>query len=126
RPELANDSRFSTEAARRENHDAIDEIIGAWTRGVPKIEAMERLQGAGVPAGAVLDGRDLHFDPHLKERGLLETLEFPEERNMGGKRLIIGRPWKFGKMPLHVRGPAPTFGQHNREVVCDILGYDEA
>lgn len=126
RPELATDPRFATEAARRANHDAIDEIIGQWTRGVTKIEAMERLQAAGVPAGAVLDGRDLHFDPHLKARGLLEKLKFPKEREMGSCRPIIGRPWRFSRMPLAVRGPAPTFGQHNREVLRGILGYEES
>jgi crotonobetainyl-CoA:carnitine CoA-transferase CaiB-like acyl-CoA transferase len=126
RPELAGDQRFATEAARRENHDAIDEIITAWTTGVTKIEAMERLQAAGVPAGAVLDGRDLHFDPQLKARGFLEAVEYPKERGMGPRRLIIGRPWRFSKMPLHVRGPAPAFGQHNSEVLGEVLGYDEA
>lgn len=125
-PELATDARYATEAARRENHDAIDELITAWTKGLGKIEAMERLQAAGVPAGAVLDGRDLHFDPQLKARGLLETVEFPPERGIGSRRIIVGRPWRFSKMPLHVRGPAPTFGQHNREIVQGLLGYDEA
>ena len=126
RPELATDPRFATEPARRAHHDAIDEIIGQWTRSVTKIEAMERLQAAGVPAGAVLDGRDLHLDPHLKARGLLETVEFPREREMGSRRPIIGRPWRFSGMPVAVRGPAPTFGQHNCEVIRGILGYGES
>ena len=125
-PELAADQRYSTEAARRANHDAIDAIIARWTATVTKIEAMERLQAAGVPAGAVLDGRDLHFDPHLKARGLVEMVRFPEEREMGPCRPIIGRPWKFSAMSLTVRGPAPTFGQHNREVLREVLGYDES
>jgi len=126
RPELAADARYATEAARRSNHDAIDEIIGHWSRGVSKIDVMERLQTAGVPAGAVLDGRDLHFNPHLQARGLLETVQFPKERQMGSKRPIIGRPWNFSAMQPSVRGPAPTFGQHNREVLRDTLGYDES
>ena len=126
RPELADDPRYATEAGRREHHDALDEIISAWTATVDKYEAMERLQGAGVPAGAVLDGKDLHFDPQLKARGLLETVEYPPERKMGPRRIIVGRPWKFSAMSPYVKGPAPTFGQHNREVLQGLLGYDEA
>ena len=45
---------------------------------------------------------------------------------MGSQRPIIGRPWHFSRMRLSVQGPAPTFGQHNREVLRDILGYDES
>lgn len=126
RPELASDQRFATVAARRANHDVIDVIIEGWTQGVTKIEAMERLQAAGVPAGAVMDGRDLHLDPQLKARGLLEMVNYPKERGMGSRRLIVGRPWRFSNMPMHVRGPAPTFGQHNREILRETLGYDES
>ena len=126
RPELASDPRYATAAGRRANHDAIDQIVGRWTANLSKTEAMERLQAAGVPAGAVLDGRDLHFDPQLQHRGLLEWVAFAPERNMGDRRLIIGRPWHLGNEHLQVRGPAPTFGQHNRHVLRDMLGYDDA
>ena len=125
-PELANDQRFATEAARRENHDAIDAVITRWTMAMTKIEAMERLQAAGVAAGAVLDGRELHFDPQLKARGLVEMVEFPEERGMGPRRPLLGRPWKFSAMPLTIKGPAPAYGQHNGEVLREILGYDDS
>ena len=123
---LAGDPRFSTAVARRANHDAIDVIITQWTTTVTKIEAMERLQAAGVAAGAVLDGRDLHFDPHLKARGLVEMVPYPEERGMGPRRPLIGRPWKFSANPLSITGPAPAYGQHNGEVLREILGYDES
>ena len=125
-PELASDQRFVTEAARRANHDEIDALVTRWTKTVSKIDAMERLQAAGVPAGAVLDGRDLHFDPHLKARGLVEMVEFPEEREMGLRRPLLGRPWKFSANPLSIKGPAPAYGQHNGEVLREILGYDES
>lgn len=122
---FASDPRFATETARRANHDAIDEAIGQWTATLDKIEVMERLQAAGVPAGAVLDGRDINLDPQMRHRGLLEWIDYPEERKMGGRRLVIGRPWRFGGQDMTVRGPAPTFGEHNRHVLRDILGYDE-
>jgi crotonobetainyl-CoA:carnitine CoA-transferase CaiB-like acyl-CoA transferase len=125
RPELAADARFASNDARMVHHDEIDSIIGAWTRHLTKYEAIERLQHAGVPAGAVFDVRDMHLDPHLRSRGLLETVQFPPERGIG-KRRIIGRPWRLSKTKLAVRGPAPTLGQHNREVLQGILGYSDA
>ncbi len=125
RPELAADERFATNGARMANHDEIDTIIGAWMAGQTKIAAMERLQAAGVPAGAVFDARDLHLDPHIKARGLLETVTYPPEREIG-KRVVIGRPWRFSKLPLAVRGPAPQLGEHNHEVLGGLLGYSPA
>jgi crotonobetainyl-CoA:carnitine CoA-transferase CaiB-like acyl-CoA transferase len=123
---LAHDPRYSTAAARRANHDAIDQMITRWSSTQTKNDAMQRLQAVGVPAGAVLDGRDLNFDPQLKARGLVEMVEFPKEREMGPRRPLLGRPWKFSANPLTITGPAPAYGGHNGEVLREILGYDES
>ncbi len=122
RPELESDERFLSNEARIAHHDEIDAVIGAWTARQDKFAVMERLQAAGVPAGAVFDARDLNLDPHLRSRGFLETLDFPPERGIG-KRQIIGRPWRLGKTPLRARGPAPTLGQNNRAILEGLLGY---
>ena len=126
RPELATDARFATNDARMANHDAIDAIIGAWMQGQTKFAAMELLQAAGVPAGAVFDARDLHFNDHVQARGLLESVAYPPERQMGKRRKVIGRPWKLSKMPLAVRGPGPRLGEHNQEILGGVLGYSPA
>ena len=125
REELARDARFASNDARMANHDGIDPIIAAWTDGFSKTEVMERLQHAGVRAGAVFNARDMHLDPHSKARGLLETVEFPPERGLG-KRVIIGRPWRLSRTPLATRGPGPMLGQHNREILQGVLGYGDA
>jgi hypothetical protein len=52
-------------------------------------------------------------------------VRFKPEREMGDRRLIIGRPWKFGKEDVKVRAPAPRFGEHNRDVLSNILHYDD-
>jgi len=125
RPGLAGDPRFASNDARMRNHDAIDGIISAWMAGVSKFAAMDTLQAAGVRAGAVFNGRDIHLDRHSRARGLMEKVQFPPERNIG-ERLMIGRPWKLNRTPLSVRGPGPTIGQHNRDVIQGLLGYDDA
>lgn len=124
KPALALEARFATNRDRIRHHDEIDAIIGQWTRHLTKVEVMERLQGVGVPAGAVFDARDANLDTHYWSRGFLEVVQFPPERGMG-KRVIMGRPWRFSKTPLAVRGPGPALGQHNREVLQGILGYSD-
>ena len=120
-PPLAADPRFATLISRRANHDALDEIIAAWTAGQDRYAAMHALQGAGIPAGPVLTGRDIHYDPHYQSRNFLERVNYPPERQMG-PRPFLSRPYKFSKSPLRIRGPAPTFGQHNAPLLQDLLG----
>jgi len=125
RPELAEDPRFASGLNRIRHHDEIDEMIKEWTSRVNKFDVMEQLQGAGVPAGPVFDGRDTNLDKHYWSRGFLEVVQFPEDRKMG-KRVLMGRPWRCSKMPVSIKGPAPKLGAHNREILVEVLGYTEA
>ena len=77
REDLANDPRYSTGKARVEHRDEINAMVSAWCREHTKIEAMEAIQRAGAPAGAVLDMQELSADPHLRKRGMFVTIEHP-------------------------------------------------
>lgn len=124
REELAADPRFADSLSRQRHHDQIDEIISTWTAGHDKYKLMHLLQEAGIPAGPVLTGKDVHFDQHYQTRGFLEKVTYPEERKMG-TRPFIGRPYKFSRSPLRIRGPAPAFGQDNAPVLQELLGVDQ-
>ena len=125
REDLAADPRFADVLARRRHHDQIDEVISDWTARHDKYELMHLLQEAGIPAGPVLTGKDVHFDPQYQSRGFLERVTYPEDRKMG-TRIIMGRPYKFSRTPLRVRGPAPAFGQDNQRLLTELLGVEEA
>ena len=120
-PELASDSRFRTITGRQQHHDEIDASISQWTRMQDRYDIMERLQGAGIAASPVFDGRDLHLDPHFQARGFLERVEFPEDRRIGTRHLM-GAPYKFSATPLSIKGPAPAFGQDNDWALSELLG----
>ena len=124
-PELASDPRFASLLGRRENHDALDEIIAPWTSGRDRYDTMHALQAVGIPSGPVLTGRDIHFDPHFKSRNFLERVQYPPERKLG-ERMFLSRPYKFSKSPLHIQGPSPAFGQHNEPALKDLLGVPDA
>jgi crotonobetainyl-CoA:carnitine CoA-transferase CaiB-like acyl-CoA transferase len=125
REDLAGDARFTDLLSRQRHHDQLDRAVGAWTAGFDRYDLMHRLQAEGIPAGPVLNGKDMHFDPHYQSRGFLERVDYPPERGMG-TRMFIGRPYKFSRSPVRIQGPAPTFGQDNQATLQDLLGVDEA
>ena len=124
RPELARDSRFDNILSRIKYHDELDSILNQWTAEHEKYELMRMLQSSGIPAGPVFNNRDTHLDPHFKARGFLEYVTFPKERGIG-TRPFIGRPYKFSKSPLRIKGPAPALGQHNSPIIKELLGVSE-
>ena len=117
---LADDPRFATKEARRENHDDLDRIISEWTIGLEAYDLTRKLQRLGVPAGPVLRGPDLLQDAHYKDRGTFVTVDHPQV----GPKQYPGIPWKMSATPGVVRWPSPTLGQHNREVYGELLGLN--
>src|SRR3569833_691495 len=51
RPDLAEDPRYATHAARGRNMAELDELIARWTAGFGAGELLGRLHAGGVPAG---------------------------------------------------------------------------
>jgi crotonobetainyl-CoA:carnitine CoA-transferase CaiB-like acyl-CoA transferase len=102
---------------------AVREAIERWSSGLSPHEAASRLQAAGVPAGAILDARDLLADPHLRERSFYEAVVF----NDGRTRPLVGRPyrWHSEAGQVAIRRPGPDFAEANEYVLRDLLGLDE-
>mgnify|MGYP003326847002 FL=1 len=84
-PEWNTDSRFATNDSRIKSHDTLDEYIGAWTSERDKMEIMQLLQNAGVPAGAVLKSKEVLLNEHYRARNYWELGMHPAETNIGGR-----------------------------------------
>lgn len=112
REDLADDPRYSTPEAK-------DALVAAWCLERTKVEAMEALQRGGVPAGAVLDTRDLSEDAHLRKRGMFATVEHP----VRGSLTIPAFPVKMSNCNVPVRC-SPLLGEHTDEVLSEWLGMN--
>ncbi len=55
----------------------------------------------------------------MKARGIINTTEHP----VAGTVKSPGFPVKLSRTPGTIRLPAPTIGQHNEEVLTQLLGY---
>jgi formyl-CoA transferase len=117
REDLADDPRFATVSARTKHVQEVDALVGSWCAQRTKVEAMETLQKAGVPAGAVFDTQELMDDSHLRTRGMFTTVEHP----VRGPVVMPAWPVRMSdsQVPVHT---SPLLGQHTSEVLSEWLG----
>ena len=122
RPELGRDPRFATPLARRQNWAELRPLILAWIDTFPSAKAaLDACNAARIPAAPVLTPADVIEHPHLAEREF-----FPSVPHPGRERVrVSGVPFMVdGRRPLPA-GPAPYRpGEHTREVLSGLLGYD--
>lgn len=121
REDLLEDEKFSTLAARVRNSDEINQIVADWcaTRTADEIEQLA-LEG-DVPFARTMSVADIAADPHIAERGDIETVEDPV---VGPVRMQGVYP-KLSRTPGAVQSGAPRLGQHNREVYGTLLGLGD-
>ncbi|MSQ73231.1 MAG: CoA transferase, partial [Betaproteobacteria bacterium] len=71
--------------------------------------------------GPVLSVGEAIEDEHLKAREAFVEIDHP----VNG-RLKVLAPWiRFSESACSLSSPAPTVGQHNRDIYGDLLGFSE-
>lgn len=121
RPDLSARPEFATLGERRRNVDELDRAVSCWTRARDKHDVAVQLQAAGVPAAPVSNARDVYESTFLRERGLTQEMHHPE----AGTHLYQGVPLHISGLDLAIRRPAPTFGEHTKEVLGSVLGLSD-
>ena len=120
-PELGYDPRFANNAERMRNLPALNAALTALFKKRSSAEWLRRLEGAGVPAGPVLNVNQMHADPQTLAREMIVETTHPT----AGQVRAIGLPIKFSDTPGDTRRAAPLLGQHTREVLRDH-GFSDA
>jgi len=120
RPELIEDPRYIDRDARLENEDLLIEEIAKWARERTKQEAMKTLGDAGVPASGVFDTVELYDDPHLNDRGFVQTID----HDVFGEKKMLGAPIRMSSGSVKLKA-APSLGRHTDEVLAKDLSLSE-
>ncbi len=110
----SHEDRYRADMAR------IDKAIADWARARSVREATATLVDAGVPNEPVRNLAEVWTDQQLDARGMLIEYEY---RELGSIR-TIGSPLHLSESPVEVRHVPPAAGEHNEEVLAEILGYD--
>ena len=117
--DLLEDPRFATPDARAEHVDILEPILLEWTTQRTKREIFDVCQRYRVLCSPIFSPEDLREDPQLRARDYFVELDHPE----AGRLTYPGLPIRMSGSPGKVAGPAPTLGQHNIEVFCELLGH---
>ncbi|MEX2372733.1 MAG: CaiB/BaiF CoA-transferase family protein [Dehalococcoidia bacterium] len=119
-PELIDDERFHSSAARARNHAALEPLLQAAFRRKTTTEWVAALEQYGIPCGPLNSIAEAAAMEQVAARDMLPEVE---HRTFGRVRLA-NSPVKMSRTPAGIRGTSPGMGEHSREVLGEALGLD--
>ena len=122
RSDLIDDERSATSPARAQNHGFLDPIISEFMATMTRDVAVGKFNAHGVPVAPVYTAEDVFADPHIEARGMLMPIDDPE---VGTYRFARTTPMLEENAELP-RNPAPSLGQHTREILEGLLDYSSS
>ena len=120
KPEWITDPNYATPEARLPHLKDIFAGIEEWTMQHTKFEAMEIFNKYDIPCGPILSMEEIAADQSLRETGTIVEVDHPGR----GQYLTVGNPIKLSDSPTEVVR-SPLLGEHNEEILRDVLGFDE-
>ena len=118
---LPADPRFTRNADRVANREAIIELLSRHFLEARAQEWIDRIHPRGVPIGAINSIAQALDEPQVKARNMLVTIPHP----LKGDFVTVGSPIKMSGTPVEYLRPAPMLGEHTDEVLKRQLGLDD-
>lgn len=120
---LLTDQRTNSLANRLsyDNAPFIHGVIEEWVMKWSSIEDVEqKLRKADVPVMRIKGFEEVSNAPYITEREMIVKMKQP----FADETEVYGSPFKMSQTPGRVTGYAPLLGEHNRQILSGILGYD--
>jgi crotonobetainyl-CoA:carnitine CoA-transferase CaiB-like acyl-CoA transferase len=122
-PGLADDARFSTNAARVRNRAVLVPLLSALTAGRTAADWLDLCAAQTIPAGPVNDLRQVFTSPQVAARGMRVRMD--HARAGGGTVELIGNPLHLSQTPVSYAKAPPMLGEDTMAVLARDLGLGE-
>ena len=117
-PQWAREPRFRNRTVMNNEYaDEVDGYVEDWLLRHTKSELLDMALEHRLPLAPVRGFDEVRGDPSLA--GQFETID----RADTGPLAYPGLPFRLTGLDRGAPAPAPTIGQHNRDVYCGRLGY---
>ena len=117
-------SEFLVATGALDEHGGRDGLIltlREWAAELSPNEVMNRLQAAGLAAGAMIRPNEFARDPHLLTRNFIVQLEQP---GLDAPLPVENAPCASMRIPDPELAPAPFMFTHTRDIAHDLLNLD--
>jgi len=121
REDMLTDERFHTNAVRLENFDLTNGIVADWVKTKNRDELQDYLDENGVPVSPIYSIADIFENEQFKARENIVEVEHPRL----GKMKMPGVVPKFSETPGSIRNIGPDIGEHNEDVLKDLVGLTD-
>jgi CoA:oxalate CoA-transferase len=118
--DMANDPRFSSNGARKQHRELLEERFVEVFRSRDMDDWLERLARADAIFAPVRSLRDVLSDERVKRDVLVEV-----EHATAGRISVLGNPIRYSETPMSVHAPPPTLGQHTESVMKQLELSDD-
>ena len=122
-PGLAADPRFTRNADRVANREALTGRLRALVGKRPLAHWLPRLEAAGVPAGPINSIDKVFAEPQAVARALV--VEQARE-DLAGPVRTVASPIRLSATPVSYAGAPPALGADTEAVLRERLGLDQA
>jgi|APSaa5957512622_1039677.scaffolds.fasta_scaffold02804_8 CoA:oxalate CoA-transferase len=119
---MEKDERFDTMENLIANADQIIKTIEEWVFSFDSAAMAEAaIKEIGIPVSKVCTPVEAANSSQVRARSLLKEIDHPKI----GKVDVINSPLKFSEVRSELRRLPPELGEHNREILTDLLGYSD-
>ena len=117
-PELAEDTRYKTNAGRVVNRETLIPRMVPPIASMTRADLLAKLEAAGVPGGPINTLEDVFADPQVLARKL--RIDLPSQHAKGGSIPGVRAPMTINGVRMSADRAPPVLGQHTEEVLREI------
>jgi len=120
-PELITDHRFLDNRLRIQNIEVLDDALQIAILEFDREPLISLFDKFGAAVAACNNIAEIFEDPHFIARNNIIAVD---DEELGGPLKMQNVVGKFSRTPGEIRHAGPKLGEHNFEILVDMLGFD--